>query len=557
MISEDLWLAVTEQGFAVLDVFFTAYCSPVQVAGSPIQQRAVPPALLQGRILPQLLAASKSSNALARSSTALLFNTIVLSLAAGSDQAEILMALTQEIGTPLRTNKTASPEQRVTLCQMMESLRSVGQSQVAVLIEISECLSASLAKETNDAALKASLQLLCDTVRTLVLKDVDCSKTLGALLVKGMTDGKANVRRHYLGAVGDLWWALATQLRTSTSAVDTIRQATVPGFENALKNASNGAVGSAVEGWIAVASLVGSSGSGATATLSHTSRTTLASLLSAGVKPSFLLAEKGYRKLANPDDEIWLVRALQSMLLDETNAARVVNDSSLHTAVTLPLLQIAVDSQHHAHRAVARQAVKNIQLKHQHGLLTSTFIDGLDAWLQAAEKQDILKATTEEVIMPDRPVRLRAFLACVAAAGEADEQSLIETLVISHHPLLAAKGTPLWVDIILKAGRDPQSLASSHATALLEQIWQGVVHLATSMRLAANRSIATLVLIAPEVFLEPLAARINALLAVEKYAFIGETEMGIFSTPEGQTFVDGESPPQIAVIGSYTHCVQY
>lgn len=422
--------------FAVLDVFFTAYTSPVQLQGRDKEQRTIPPVLLQDRLLPQLLAASKSTNSLTRSSAALLLNTLIMPCSGRADSAGLLKSLATEIGSPLRNNKTASPEQRIALCQMLESVRSAAQSETAVLGEVSECICGSLVKETNEVALKASLQTLGDTLKLQLLQDIDCTKSSGALLVKGMSDSKANIRRQYLGAVGDVLWTLAQRSEGDTPAMQSFAQATLPGFDTALKTATAGAAGSAAEGWIAVASIRGPAARWLSSKLSPASQTVLSTLLSAGAKPSFLLAEKSYRKLSNSDDEIWLVRALESVLLDIETTPKLVADHSLRIAITQPLLQIAIESQHHAHRSQARQAVKNVQLKHTSGALAPVFVDGLDVWLQGAEKQDVLKATTEEVIMPDRPARLRAFLSCVAAVGRNAPQSLGDVLVISHHPLL-------------------------------------------------------------------------------------------------------------------------
>lgn len=525
---------------AVLDVFFTAYTSPVALNGHPAPQRSVPPQLLQERILPQVLAASKSTNALTRSSAALFFNTLVMPFAGTDGSVALLQSLTNEIGAPLKTNKTASPEQRVALCQMLDSLEKASKGSIAILNEIVACICASLAKETNEPALKASLQTLTDAAKILILQDVDCSKTAGSLLAKGMSDAKANVRRQYLGAAGDLMWTLAgNRLDAEHAPAKSLAQALLPGLETALKSAAAGAVGSAVEGWIAVSVLCGPAAAWFPSKLSAASQSTLSGLLAGGAKPSFLLAEKGYRKLTNADDEVWLVRALESVLTSDVNARKVAEDRTLHTAVAQPLLQVALDSQHHAHRDQARQAVRNLQIKHSDGTLTPVFTNGLEAWLQAAEKLDALKATTEEVITPDRPARIRGLLSSVSAGGKQHPGSLCQVLVISHHVLATIKGTPLWVDLVLKTGQDPKEVASENSDELLSAVSQGTAHSAASMRAAAFESIATLAFIAPDTFLPLFVSRIRSVLAVDNFAFIGNNEMGIYGTAEGQPFIDG------------------
>lgn len=103
----------------------------------------------------------------------------------------------------------------------------------------------------------------------------------------------------------------------------------------------------------------------------------------------------------------------------------------------------------------------------------------------------------------------------------------------------STKGS-LWVDIVLASSQDPGRLAARNADGLLEQIWQYTTHQSKSFVDAAYRSVATLAFVAPTQFLPSFCNRIAQALDPAALSFIGDTELGIFSTPAGIPYIDGK-----------------
>lgn len=100
-----------------------------------------------------------------------------------------------------------------------------------------------------------------------------------------------------------------------------------------------------------------------------------------------------------------------------------------------------------------------------------------------------------------------------------------------------------WVDAIVTASRDPAKLATTHANELLSQVWQLTQHESLFLRNAAYGSLSTLAFVAPSAILPTLQERVVAGLEPALLDFIGPTELGIYNTPAGTAFVDGEHRP--------------
>lgn len=320
-----------EVALTTLDVFFTAYTSPTSFANGRARAQPPPSELVTKKLLPQILSAAKSSNALVRSTSALLFNTLVTSLLVDPASAATVLDMARELALPLRTNKSASPEHRIALSQMLLSMVSAKEPSIEIASEVAESIVAALAKEANEAALQASLEAL--VLGMVVLLKADQTQKVQdstATIAKGAKDTKVNIRRCYLNATGELFYRLSGHVSEPNAAEQELVKATLPALEAAIKTASTVTAGSAAEGWIATAILKGVLSRWKIAQVDSLLQkdAILQNLLSHSPKPSFLLAERAYKKLANNEDEVWLVRALESTLL----AAIIPLSSSDHSS---------------------------------------------------------------------------------------------------------------------------------------------------------------------------------------------------------------------------------
>lgn len=98
------------------------------------------------------------------------------------------------------------------------------------------------------------------------------------------------------------------------------------------------------------------------------------------------------------------------------------------------------------------------------------------------------------------------------------------------------------MDAVITATKDPAKIASTHSEALLSAIWQYSQHESLLLRNAAYASLSTLAFVAPSSILPTLQERIVEGLDPKHLDFIGPTELGIYNTPAGTTFVDGNTP---------------
>lgn len=106
----------------------------------------------------------------------------------------------------------------------------------------------------------------------------------------------------------------------------------------------------------------------------------------------------------------------------------------------------------------------------------------------------------------------------------------------------------IWVELVISCGYDLGAYVKEHCSRLVAEVntYAGVgdVQLAH----AAYAAMATLAFVSPLLYMPLLVSEATALLDVGRLQFIGPTEIGILSTPDGQTFVDGMS--------EYSGCVK-
>lgn len=312
------------------------------------------------------------------------------------------------------------------------------------LLESVDSLCASLSKEANEVALRASLETLCVAVVGLLKQDSAGLQAAAALLNKGMQDSKPTFRRIYTGTAGEILWQYAQTSLQPTPEVQVFAKAILPGFSAALKNASNSPVTSAADGWIAVAIWKGPV---TTWELSGDLDKTAEAqgVLSHGLKPSFLMAEKSHRKFADVEDETWLVRALDTVMRHDSDRQSLISSPSLQSAVTAPLIYIASESPHFASRRVALQAIAaNGVALAGYSEASTLFVEALVQRLVQAEKHDNLQASlSDEYYRPDRSSRLQAVVQAIAQAGKASDDVLTHLLVPCHHELVGKYLSPL------------------------------------------------------------------------------------------------------------------
>lgn len=321
-----------ELSLASLNIFFIAYASPLCRKGQSEYQRSAPQDLVNTMLLPCILRNIKSTNHTIRSLAACLFETLLSPFLTfpHSDAANLILTTADGIRTILRTQKSASPEHRIMLCQLLQCLNCAALQTPAISSLILEALSASISKESSEAVLKVSLQTYIQALLPLLSQDkLDGQAIMTLTHTLSANDQKPPLRRQHLVAVGDLFWNLYESKYTVTSAMRDLATACLPGLEVALKSAHGGSSDSVVEGWIAVALLKGIFEDWGLSRDPLERSPAFQNLLVAYPKPSFLLAEKSYKKMSNQEDELWLIRAIKSVLMNARDIKKIVSDAQV------------------------------------------------------------------------------------------------------------------------------------------------------------------------------------------------------------------------------------
>lgn len=343
------------------------------------------------------------------------------------------MRLVKDIGGPLQSQKTASPEHRLVLAQLLGSIvRATPALSAEVLQDIAQSLISGLSKENNESALKAVLESLSDATAALLKSDNGIMTSTATVLLKGMQDSKPNFRHAYLASVGEILWKTATSSE-ATSQLSSFVNTVIPGLVTALKNAASSPAISATDGWIALA-VIGGPLRGCNLVSEVLSTATRSSMyLHYHPKSSFLLAERGYRRSLDQEDEIWLCRALEGVFKSKTDLTQIRADSQLQAALSAPIVHLATSSPHHDSRNAALITVLSCSSPE----VATYFLDGLiQAFLQAEKARALLASANDDQPVDNKAPRFEALLGAIAKAGQASEMLLLRLLVPSHHALL-------------------------------------------------------------------------------------------------------------------------
>ena len=190
-----------------------------------------------------------------------------------------------------------------------------------------------LAKETNEAALPILTSSLIPHLAFYLREDLPFPDEVSKLLVKEMQNSRPTIRRAFVTLVGETFWALG-DLKTASAA--TFAKAVYPALESSFKSLSANplnATAGPLEGYIAAAVLLGPFARSGLFGSSYVllslssysdsidlmlfledmiSQNATVQAISSPLKPSFLVWDKVYQKLTDVEEEIWLLRAIES-----------------------------------------------------------------------------------------------------------------------------------------------------------------------------------------------------------------------------------------------------
>ncbi|KAI0628364.1 ARM repeat-containing protein [Trametes polyzona] len=521
---EKALLRSPEISLSIISEFLPAYSHPVE--GDSFR-----------RLLTPTLNSAKSTNPIVRVNASALFKVLMRLNHSPADQEHGALEL---LSLP-KAGKTSGPDHRVVLYTMLGAVppSSVSSTILQTALPL-------LAKESHDAAVLALAESITPHLAFCLRSDSALPGDVSSVLAKEMTNTKPLIRRAFCSLVGNALWDLE-QLESPTAVA--FAKSVVPSFEANLKAvAASPATAPAgpLEAYIATASLLGplSRSKQFEDIISH--NTTLQTITAASPKPSFLLWDKVYQKLGGEEEEKWLLRAIQEVLpffqdefLRDEHARTLAGSIFLHLAVESTLPQI---------RRSTLATLETLSTAHPE-LVNRSILSAITAYFSKPPVAPTKAANAngeESETRTSKEGRLPALILACGAFGEdcpqdVKEGLLMDFVLIAHHPGFSGNLRPVWIELCQKARVDPHELVSAHVDALLEKVLRAID--VNSKPLpgfvqAGYRAITTLAFVAPAVVIPKVVDQVRSDLRAETVNALTDDDLGIWATPEGQTYVD-------------------
>ena len=423
--------------------------------------------ILAKNLLKPILSSSKSSNAAVRSGVASSFNA----LCSRTQPSDALDKALDEILVPLKSGKLTSVEQRLLYAQLLEK----APFSDAKVEQVASGLATVAAKEGNESCLQAetsTLALCC------VRLGLNIPKAIIDSFVKGLADKKIPSRRIWILRTAQVLGA-AMEDDALAKAVPQFAEATLPklldSYNEVLKNplsaSQNGLV---VAGYVitAVAPWLDGRLENAAAKTALSKVSIPKDCLSVEPKPSFLLNPRIYSKLTAEDEFRWLSRAL--LLLPNALLRGMAPSAALAWAEAVIFLACSST----VPPKVSKETRDKLSAVHATDptTISTLIIDGLWHWLKSielAEKESaaVFSKSEEDALHPVLRSICLSPEAAEALGQETDTEQLdrqLCALVVLGRPELV--GGAGWIDLCLKAHRDPGDLARKNEDALINTI---------------------------------------------------------------------------------------
>ncbi|KAN0130768.1 ARM repeat-containing protein [Lactarius tabidus] len=487
------------------------------------------------RILVLIFSCAKSANPEIRANSNTLFK---ITTEKASDESK--EAAVEELLKLAQAGKAIGPDRKVLYTMFSFLSTSVQVSSIMV-----KSIPSLLAKETNEVALPILASSLTNHLAFYLREDLPFPDELLKLLVTEMQSNKPPIRRAFVTLAGTTFWDLG-HLRTANAVA--LARAVFPAFESSLKSvAANplNSVGGPVEGYIAAAVLLGPFSRSGVFEDTISQNATVQAIVSSS-RPSFLVWDKVYQKLTDVEEETWLLRAVESTALFFSPEVEKVEQ--LRTQLGSAYLYLAMESQvpEFRRRVVASVGHLAVVAPETANKLVRS---GLTAYL-TRRRTSISKSQTsltenEKPAIRTQP-RLLAFLSASTAFGRDEdntalrEKLLSETIVLAHHPEICGNTRQVWIELCQKAHLDPHAVTENQ----LDNLLNAVITLSqetgtdpTGYAEACYAAITTLAFVAPDAVLPRVMEQLRADLSSD-ISSLTDLDIGVWNTPEGQTFVD-------------------
>jgi hypothetical protein len=419
--------------------------------------------LLTGKLLKLLLSNVKSTNSLIRNGVLASFHAIIVKC----HDLDAVDQIIEEIGSPLKTGKLASADQRILHAEMLQAIPlscPSAQKMTALLAVVA-------GKEGNEVALAAETLTLCRAINVLIDGNSEISQPVLSILLKGLADKKAATRKIWLLRVGSVLRTIDGSV--PNAALSSFTEAVIPKFTdnfhevvaNPTLTAQNGTiVGAYILAAISPVMRQWSSDSkvGSDLLKLSTSSHAMAST------QSFLLNPKIYNKIGSEEDFHWFRLALSSVAtgLDSGTA----KDTILAWSEAMIYI-VAVSTVPSNVRQESAKSLSSLYAQNP-SMISDIITNGLWSHLtnaiksgdkdSATETRELIRVLKSICISPKESETLGGSI-----SQEILEQQACSLLILCRTELIPRAN---WIDSCIRMGIDPGKLAKKYADPLLKEI---------------------------------------------------------------------------------------
>ncbi|KAI1761965.1 translational activator GCN1 [Hypoxylon sp. FL1150] len=496
--------------------------------------------ILSGHLLKPLLSNAKSSNASIREGVLAVFKEAI----ARSHDAKITEQIADEILNPLKLGKVASADQRVLHSQMLEHV----PLSASISTKIANGLPPVAAKEGNEGALGAEISVISRAVYSLLESGTDLPKPVLDAFIKGLGDKKIPSRRLWLLQAGEVFVSLAKDAQSipanAIKLAEAVSSPMVDTWAEIIKNPSTAAqsgliVGAYVFSFLALQVLPKIDSSTVKTVLKKAAVSK--ECLVADPKPSFLFNHRVYSRLSTEVDIRWSLRALLAIYDDVSKAPKNVQVAWSQALIYLVSSSIVPPQV----RKETSEAISRLYVQDPI-TLPRIIIDGLWQWIESSlvEDKDSIASSAK---FENAHLHLILKSICLSddefkeLGAEKSQEELTKQmcllLVIARNDLIPRAS---WIDLCLRVGLDPGSLAQKYEEELIQQVKEKTSfnQKSNAIKVAACNAAADLAFVAPDTLTPKIVELIRTDLATEELNEIGPVEAAIFRTPEGTAFID-------------------
>ncbi|KAI8639859.1 armadillo-type protein [Parasitella parasitica] len=476
-------------------------------------------------------------------------------LAVSCHESDSLIKVTEGVTKLLISGKVNSWEHRVIMYNALSSLAQATEPTVSQ--KALEGYFTMIAKEAHEQAMAAAVDGVGRHLTALIYNDDFCSanKEFIDKAVKTSTDGlkaaKPLARKSWATAVGATVWDHKDRTSATLSAnIVKYLQALFKTFNQMVDKPLMWKDGP-VEAYVMISIISGRIQHWPTVPESVVellkTQKYPSQLLVAQPKPSYLLWDRIYTKALTAEEGLWLVRALTSVFIEETQES--LEKTGAGHLVAQALVWIITSHPEHTVRRSAFQEVSSIAAAEP--IKLGHFMkQAIKQWLSDIENNTkdstAVSAVNADVYNKETATfRLAAVLNAITSYDKALAESikgmeLIDMMILAHHEYIASPTNKYnWITLVQRANLDPGKLVRDKACMILDILKSSLAARKESELFykAALSAISTLAFISPDSIPEFIEFA-NDNLAPDLMKDIGDLERNIWKCPGDTAFVN-------------------